>query len=112
MFDNLRQELDADPALQQLREDAQVGRCGDKWKVVHNLLTDADRVYVPSSSAHIQTLLAATHNVGHEGMEKTLHRLHADFYILGTLTTLHDFARACAVCQCNKLEHLHPVGLL
>jgi hypothetical protein len=50
--------------------------------------------------------------VGHEGTEKTLHRLHADFYIPGARTAVHEFVSACAVCHRNKVEHLHPAGLL
>jgi hypothetical protein len=63
VFDDLRQELDADPAQQKLRKEAQADRHSDKWKMVDCLLTVTNFVYVPASSAHIQTLLAATHNI-------------------------------------------------
>jgi hypothetical protein len=112
VVDDLRQELDVDPALQKLLEEAQTGRRGDKWKVVDNLLTVAGRMYVPASLAHIQTLLAVAHNVGHEGTERTLHHLRGNFYILGARTVMREFVHAWAICQRNKVEHLHPAGLL
>jgi hypothetical protein len=50
--------------------------------------------------------------MGHEGTEKMLNRLRRDFYVLGALATVQEHVRACAVCQWNKVEHLHPAGLL
>ena len=52
-----------------------------------------------------QVLLLA-HLAGHEGVQKTLHRLRSDFYILGVRALIKDFVRACAVCQRNKTESL------
>ena len=58
-----------------------------------------------------QVLLLA-HSAGHEGVQKTLHRLRSDFYISGDRTLVKDFARACGVCQQNKTESLQPARLL
>ena len=49
---------------------------------------------------------------GHEGIQKMLHHLQADFYILGDTTLVRDFMCACSTFQCNKTESLQPVGLL
>jgi hypothetical protein len=95
-----------------MREEALAGKRGDKWKVVDGLLTIVGWVYVLASSAHVQTLLAAAHDIGHEGTEKTLHHLLADFYIPGARTSVREFVWACTVCQQNKTEHLHWAGLL
>jgi hypothetical protein len=81
-----------------MREEAPSGKWGDKWKVVDGLLTIACRVYVLASSAHVQALLEAAHDIRHEGTEKTLHHLQVDFHILDAQTTVREFVRACAIC--------------
>ena len=45
-------------------------------------------------------------------VQKTLHRLHANFYILGDCVLVHDWVRSCSTCQHNKTETLQPAGLL
>ncbi|KAK1607721.1 hypothetical protein QYE76_031394 [Lolium multiflorum] len=52
------------------------------------------------------------HRRGHEGVQKTLHRLRADFYIQGDGALVRDWVRACVTCQRNKTETLRPAGLL
>jgi hypothetical protein len=52
------------------------------------------------------------HIMGHEGGEKTLHRLRATFYSPQAHRRVREFVRSCVVCQQNKTEHLHPGGLL
>jgi hypothetical protein len=44
--------------------------------------------------------------------EKMFHRLHADFHVSSARTAVREFIRACLVCQRNKIEQLHPAGLL
>ena len=57
-------------------------------------------------------LLRDAHEAGHEGAQKTLHRLRASFYNSRLHRLVRDFVRGCVVCQRNKTEHLHPAGLL
>jgi hypothetical protein len=80
--------------------------------VLDGLLAHSGRIFVPTASALWPTILATTHGVGHEGIQKTLHRLRASFYNTSTAQLVKDFVKSCAVCQRNKSEHLHPVGLL
>jgi hypothetical protein len=40
------------------------------------------------------------------------HRLYADFHVPSARTAMREFIRACLVCQRNKIEQLHPAGLL
>jgi len=56
--------------------------------------------------------MAAVHDDGHEGIHRTLHRLHRDFHFPNMRRLVQDFVRACPTCQRYKLEHLHPAGLL
>jgi hypothetical protein len=64
------------------------------------LLTVRGKIYVLASSPSLSRILETEHGVGHEGAEKTLHRLRV------------DFVKACATCQLTKTEQLHPTGLL
>jgi hypothetical protein len=50
--------------------------------------------------------------MGHEGNEKTLHRLRAVFYSSHACCHVREFVQRCEVCQHNKTKHLHPTGLL
>jgi hypothetical protein len=81
-------------------------------EVVDDLVTRGGRIYVPASSPLVEELLATAHGTGHEGTQKTLHRLRADFFILGARTIVRNFVCGCVTCQKNKTEHLHLAGLL
>jgi hypothetical protein len=50
------------------------------WSLVDGLVLHDGRVFVPESSALWPQILAAAHDAGHEGIQKTLHRLWASFY--------------------------------
>jgi hypothetical protein len=50
--------------------------------------------------------------MGHGGIQKTLHELQASFFMLQDNCQVCEFIKRYSVCQCNKTEHLHPVGLL
>lgn len=69
-------------------------------------------IYVPPSSPSLTSILTAVHAAGHEGVQKTLRRLRQDFHVPKDRVMVQDFVRACATCQHNKSEHLHPAGLL
>jgi hypothetical protein len=57
-------------------------------------------------------VLLLAHSAGHEGVQKTLHRLRADFYIPGDRAMVQDWVRSCETCQRNKMETLRPAGVL
>jgi hypothetical protein len=57
-------------------------------------------------------ILAAAHDVGHEGVRKSLHRLRRDFHVPRARVVLQDYIDTCLVCQHNKTEQLHRAGLL
>ena len=70
------------------------------------------RLYIPPTSPLLQEIVAAVHDDGHEGVQRTLHRLRRDFHFPNMRHLVQDFVRACATCQRYKSEHLHPAGLL
>lgn len=111
-FEDLRAELAADPAVVALKEEVQAGTRTEPWAIVDDLLTFEGRVYVPPTSPSLSLLLSSAHGAGHEGTQKTLHRLRADFHVPGARAKVADFVRACTTCQRNKSEQLHPAGLL
>ena len=57
-------------------------------------------------------MLLLAHSSGHEGIQKTLHRLRADFYIPSDRALVRDWVRSCEICQRNKTETLRPAGML
>jgi hypothetical protein len=45
-------------------------------------------------------------------VQKTLHRVHTNFFIPSARVLVQDFVRTYSMCQRNKTEQLHPAGLL
>ena len=70
------------------------------------------KAFVPDESDLWPQLLASAHDMGHEGIEKTLHRMRASFYNSHLMRRVREFVKGCTTCQPNKSEHLHPAGLL
>jgi hypothetical protein len=91
IFDDLHQEIKADPEMQKLKEEvAAKGRVAT-WGVVEGLLSILGCIFVPCSSTSLQALLTSVHGTDHEGTQKTLHRLRADFHVPGTWEVVRDF---------------------
>lgn len=57
-------------------------------------------------------MVAGAHAVGHEGIQKTLHRLKADFHTPCMRAVVQEHIASCTTCQRNKSEHLYPASLL
>jgi hypothetical protein len=88
------------------------GGKGEHWRIIDGLITAQSKVYVPPESPTLPDLLAHAHECGHEGIEKALHRLRADFHVPGARALVCNFVRACTTCQRNKTDQLQPAGLL
>jgi hypothetical protein len=112
LFDSLHQEVASMPDLHTLLDAAVDDTKGPKWRAQDGLIIFHDCIYLLPSSTCMQQALTAAHVAGHEGIAKTLHRLRAIFYVSGGRAIFTDFVRACATCQRNKAEHLHPADLL
>lgn len=50
--------------------------------------------------------------MGHKGIQKTLQSLRASFFTSHNSRLVREFMKGCFVYQHNKIEHLHPTGLL
>ena len=78
IFDDLRSEVAFDTSLQSLTAAIEARHQRGPWATRYGIITFKGRIYVPEASP----LLPAVHGVGHEGVQKTLHRLHSDFHVL------------------------------
>jgi hypothetical protein len=88
------------------------GEKGEHWRIIDDLITVHGKVYVRPESPVLASLLAHTHGCDHEGTEKTLHRLRAEFHVSSARALVRDFMRVCTTCQCNKTDQLQPASLL
>ena len=94
------------------REQLEAGELSSPWALVDGIVTFEQRAYVPPTSSLVADVLAAAHDMGHEGIQKLLHRLRRYFHLPQARAALQDYICACTMCQCNKTEQLHPAGLL
>jgi hypothetical protein len=112
IFDELWRELDASEDLRSRRDAAAAGVHGPQWSVRDGLLLHDGHVFVPALSSLLPDVLQLAHTVGHEGVQKMLQRLRTEFFVEHDRRVVRDYVRACATCQRNKTEALHPAGLL
>jgi hypothetical protein len=66
LFAELRDELDTNPEMRELRESISTTR-GSDWTVQDGLITCGSRVFIPASSTRLETVLHMAHTTGHEG---------------------------------------------
>jgi hypothetical protein len=85
--------------LQGLRATVLTGDRSGKWTIANDLVLVAGQVYIPSASPLLQVTLASAHGMGHEGIEKSLHRLRSDFFVPGACAVVCNYVRACPTCQ-------------
>jgi len=111
LFKDLRHELQVNDELRALRDSVVAAR-GEPWHVTGGLIKRGARVFILVGSALLPKVLQLAHGVGHEGSEKTLHRLRREFVVDHDRRLVKEFVRSCFTCQRNKTEHLHPAGLL
>ncbi|WVZ84101.1 LOW QUALITY PROTEIN: hypothetical protein U9M48_031164 [Paspalum notatum var. saurae] len=97
-----REAPDAQALIRRLQDD----ELPNPWCLEGGLLLHAARIFMPDHGTLRHQVLQLAHSAGHEGIQKTLHRLHLDFYILGDRTLV----RSCTTCQRNKTETLRPAG--
>ena len=112
LITRLRQANQQDPALVALQEDITSGSRGPPWAITDGLVAFNGRLYLPPGAPLLHEVLTAVHEDGHEGVQRTLHRLQRDFHSPNLRVAVQDFVRACVTCQRYKTEHLHPAGLL
>jgi hypothetical protein len=75
IIDEYRHLAVDDAELRRLTVEIQAGSKGEPWALIDGLVTFKRRLFVPSSFELIPAILVAAHDDGHEGTQKTLHRL-------------------------------------
>ena len=98
----LRQAQLSDPALVALWDDIGAGSRGAPWSVVDGMVQFAGRLYIPPASPLLQEIMVAVHADGHEGVQRTFHRLRRNFYFPNMKQLVQDMVRGCAVYQRYK----------
>lgn len=112
LFDAIRSTATSDPTMTALRDQINQGDLSTPWTVVDGLVLFNLHIYIPTVFSLLGDILAATHDVAHEGVQKTLHRLCYDFHLPQARSMIQDYVQARVTCQRNKTEHLHPMGQL
>jgi hypothetical protein len=95
LFDDLRREMTKLEYDICLLEMIHKGEVADKWYVVNVLAIYFGRIYVPTTSSLWPAILATAHRAGNEGIQKTLHRLHASFYNINVAKLVKEYVKSC-----------------
>jgi hypothetical protein len=111
-IERLRHPQATDPALVAIRDEITTGARAAPWSLIDGMVAFDSRLYVPPSLPLLQEIMTVVHDDGHEGMQRTPHRLCHDFHFPNMRRLVQDFVRACTTCQRYKSEHLHLAGLL
>jgi len=74
----------------QLLERLAAGELQGPWRHEDGLLLHGHRIFVPDHGDLRHQALLLAHSAGHEGVQKTLHRLWAEFYIPGDRSLVQD----------------------
>ncbi|KAJ4778469.1 polyprotein [Rhynchospora pubera] len=111
-YDDLRVEVAEHPAYADLHAQLAAATLPTGWDYTDGFFTKNARIFLGSGSAFTSAALQFAHGMGHEGVEKTLHRLRSNFTFSDMKKFVQEFVAACSVCQRNKSVHLHPAGLL
>ena len=102
LLDDIRRALAAAPDGQHLLQQLRDGVLAAPWRLVDGLLLHGTRIFVPNYDDLRHQVLTLAHSAGHEGIQKTLHRLRADFYMPHDRALVQDWVRTCTTCQQNK----------
>jgi hypothetical protein len=111
-IDDIRRATSTAADAQALRGCLDAGELGAPWRLDDGLLLHGRRLFVPDHGDLRHQVLSLAHSAGREGVQKTLHRLRADFYIPGDGALVRDWVRSCVTCQRNKTETLRLAGML
>ncbi|KAB5541338.1 hypothetical protein DKX38_014312 [Salix brachista] len=74
LFDSIRMDIQTSEQFQLLLRRIQQGEAVGPWEYKDGLIFFKGRVYLQDTSPLVQSIIAAIHDGGHEGYQKTLHR--------------------------------------
>jgi hypothetical protein len=111
-LNDVRQATARAPDAQEMLRRLGAGELQAPWRFDGGLLLHGSRIFFPDHDDLHHQALQLVHFVGHEGIQKTLHRLRTNFYIQGDRALVQAWVRTCTTCQHNKIETRPPAGLL
>ena len=76
--------------MQQLRRSLLDDALATLWREDGGLLLHGRHIFIPDAGDLRHQALQLAHAVGHEGVQKTLHRLRDDFYIPSDRALVQD----------------------
>jgi hypothetical protein len=91
----LRRDQVGHPALVAMRDEIAAGTRGAPWAVTDGLVTFDGRPYILPSSPLLLEILTVVHEDGHEGVQRTLHRLQRNFHFPDMRRHVQDSVHAC-----------------
>jgi hypothetical protein len=112
MFDQFRREVATLLEVVTKRATIEADTADKGWSIVDSVVLFQGRVFMSSSSSHWAQVLEQAHDIGHEGVQKTLQHLWASFYTPHDNRLVREFIKGCLIYQRHKTEHLHSAGLL
>ncbi|GJU28568.1 retrotransposable element Tf2 [Tanacetum coccineum] len=114
--DQLLQDLKKDSELEALRLSLETNAKGmEGYSSVDGEIRYRGRLVLPRTSEWIPRIFAEFHGGtmgGHEGTQKTYHRMARELYWVGMRRDVAKLVAECGVCQKNKYSNRSPAGLL
>jgi len=89
-IDDIRRATATAADAQLLLRRLEAGDLQGPWRLDDGLLLHGSRLFVPDHGDLRHQALLLAHSAGHEGVQKTLHRLRSDFYIPGDRALVQD----------------------
>jgi hypothetical protein len=97
-LDVVRQATARGPDAQEMLRRLGASELQAPWRFDDDLLLHDSRVFLPDHDDLRHQALQLAHSAGHEGVQKTLHRMRSDFYIPGDQALVRDWVRPCITC--------------
>ena len=87
----------------------------DRYRVIDDIIYNKNKIFLVPESPLKKKILQASHDsplAGHQGFLKTYRQIRERFSWKGLKKDVIQHVRECSLCQQNKIEHIHPAGLL
>ena len=87
----------------------------DRYRIVDDIIYYKNRIYLVQESMLRKKIIQAAHDSplsGHQGFLKTYRQMRERFSWMGLKGEVMKHVQECSICQQNKIENIHPAGLL
>lgn len=78
------------------------------WTIIDGWFLYKGRIYLLPTSLIFTILSTTFHDIAHEGIQKTMHRIREDFYQKGMKSNIATYMSTSPTCEHNKSERLSP----